>query len=45
MTGYILSVMGFVWYTNLTHGGKPEKQTMKKRSYTQLVDEEEMEVI
>lgn len=45
MTGYILSVVGFVWYTNLTHGGKPEKPKFEKRQYTRLVDEEEMDEI
>jgi drug/metabolite transporter (DMT)-like permease len=45
MTGYMLSVIGFIWYTNLTHGGKTERVKIDKRDYTRVVDPEEMEEI
>jgi hypothetical protein len=46
MFGYIVSVAGFVWYTNLTHGGKSQQEKTKyKRDYFRVVDEAEMEEI
>lgn len=46
MIGYVLSVAGFIWYSNLTHGGKSDKASIRnKRDYLRVVDEAELEEI
>jgi drug/metabolite transporter (DMT)-like permease len=45
MVGYLVSVVGFVWYTNLTHGGKSESPQLpvqdRKKYYSRLYEHEE----
>ncbi len=46
MTGYVVSIAGFVWYSTLTHGGKSDKPDdhFDKKAYALLrLDEEEMD--
>lgn len=46
MSGYMVSIIGFIWYSTLTHGGKSEKpsDTFDKKSYALLkLNEEEMD--
>ena len=48
MLGYIVSVVGFVWYTNLTHGGKSEAShshlpTTNSGKYSRVSSSEEMD--
>jgi drug/metabolite transporter (DMT)-like permease len=46
MLGYVVSVAGFVWYTNLTQGGQSQHEKTKyKRDYFRVVDGAEMEEI
>ena len=44
MTGYVLSVAGFVWYTNLTQASKKAcDRIVQKREYTRVIDQEAMD--
>jgi hypothetical protein len=48
MLGYVVSVGGFIWYTNLTHGGKSEANNSHlpisgSRKYSRLTSAEEMD--
>lgn len=48
MVGYVVSVGGFIWYTNLTHGGKSEASNNHlpisgSRKYSRLASAEEMD--
>lgn len=48
MLGYVVSVGGFIWYTNLTHGGKSEANHSHlpisgSRKYSRLASTEEMD--
>ena len=42
VAGYVLSVIGFFWYTSLTQKSKKAIDVPPKRDYTRVVDEEEM---
>jgi hypothetical protein len=42
VAGYVLSVLGFFWYTTLTQKSKRTVDAPPKRDYTRVVDEEEM---
>ena len=45
MVGYIVSIGGFVWYSNLTHGGKSEGIShLPISKYSRIRDEKESEM-
>lgn len=43
VAGYVVSIIGFIWYTSLRQAPQTGSNSFIKREYTRVVDEEEMQ--